>query len=91
MLPMSRRLERRPEALYPDLSELGVETALDGRQPAVRLSAAHPFARGFAAAGANLAGDILRLDDRPGEHETSLAVRTDYGLLPSRTLRHTVA
>ncbi|MGB6454841.1 MAG: transglutaminase domain-containing protein [Streptosporangiaceae bacterium] len=91
MLHMSRRLEHRPEVLYPDLSELGVETALDGHQPAVRLLAAHPFARGFATDGADLAGDILRLDDRPGEHATSLAVRTDYGLLPGTTLRYTVA
>jgi hypothetical protein len=91
MLHMSRRLEHRPEVLYPDLSELGVETALDGHQPAVRLTAAHPFARGFATAGIDIAGDIVRLDDRPGEHETSLAVRTDYGLLPGKTLRYTVA
>ncbi len=53
MLRVSGRLEHAPNALYPDLSELGVESALDGRQPALRLSAAHPFARGFAAAGAD--------------------------------------
>jgi hypothetical protein len=91
MLHMSRRLERRPEALYPDLSELGVESALDGQQAAVRLIPAHPFARGFAVGGADLAGDMLRLEDVPGEHEAPLAVRTDYGLLPGRTLRFTVA
>ena len=66
-------------------------SALDGQQAAVRLIPAHPFARGFAVGGADLAGDILRLEDGPGEHETSLAVRTDYGLLPGRTLRFTVA
>jgi hypothetical protein len=91
MLHTSRRLEHRPEVFYPDLSELGVETALDGNQPAVRLTAAHPFARGFAADGTDITGDILRLDDRQGEHETLLAVRTDYGLLPGKPLRYTLA
>lgn len=91
MLHMSRRLEHLPGALYPDLSGLGVETALDGDQPAVRLIPAHPFARGFAADGEHLAGDILRLNGRPGQHETSLAVRADYGLLPGKTLKYTLA
>ena len=91
MLPMSRRLERRPEALYPDLSELGVESALDDHEPALRLISAHPFARGFAADGADLAGDVLRLDATPGEHEVSIAARTDYGLLPGRMLRYETA
>lgn len=91
MLRTSRRLEHRPEALYPDLSELGVESALDDHRPALRLIAAHPFARGFAANGASLASDILRLEDTPGEHEVSIAVRTDYGLLPGRMLRYRVA
>jgi hypothetical protein len=91
MLDLSRRLEHRPDGLYPDLSELGIESALDDHQPALRLVAAHPFARGFTADGTDLDGDILRLDDTPGEHLTSLAVQTDYGLLPGRTLRYTVA
>jgi len=91
MLHTSRRLEHRPEALYPDLSELGVETALDDHRPALRLISAHPFARGFAADGASLASDILRLDDTPGEHEVSIAVRTDYGPLPGRMLRYRTA
>jgi hypothetical protein len=88
MLHMSRRLEHRPEALYPNLSDLAVESALDDHQPALRLISAHPFARGFAADGTDLAGDILRLDDTPGEHEVSIALRTDYGLLRGRTLRY---
>lgn len=91
MMSLSRRLEHRPEALYPDLSELGIEAVLDQHEPAVRLVAAHPFARGFTADGRDLAGDILRLDQTPGEHEVSLAVRTDYGALPGRALRYTVA
>jgi hypothetical protein len=90
MLSLSRRLEHHPDGLYPDLSELGIESALDGHQPALRLVAAHPFARGFAADGTHLAGDILHLDDTPGEHQTSLAVRTNYGLLPSRALGYAV-
>jgi hypothetical protein len=91
MLHLSRRLEHRPEALYPDLSELGVESALDDHRPVLRLASAHSFARGFAADGTDLTGATFPLQDAPGEHEASLAVRTDYGLLPARTLRYTVA
>jgi hypothetical protein len=87
----SGRIEHRPEALYPDLSEIGVQTALDGDRPALRLSAAHPYARGFVADGKRLAADILPLELRPGEHELTLSVRTDYGALPGKQLRYQVA
>lgn len=36
-LQASHRLEHHPGALYPDLSELGIETTLREGQPAVRL------------------------------------------------------
>ncbi len=90
MLRVSRRLEHAPGALCPDLSELAVESILDGHRAALRLSAANPFARGFAAADADLAGDLLRLDGAPGEHEICPAVRPDYSRLPGRTLRWTL-
>lgn len=88
---LSRRLEHGPEALYPDLSELGIESVLDDHQPAIRLFGAHPFARGFTADGTYLADDILRLEDAPGEHQVALAVRTNYCALTPRILRYTVA
>lgn len=90
-LQPSHRLERHPGALYPDLSELGIETALKDGQPAVRLITAHPFAHGFTADGTALESDVLVLDCTPGEHEHAVAARTDYGLLRSRTLRYAVA
>ncbi len=89
-LAMSGRLEHRPDALYPDLSGIGVETALDGDQPALRLSAAHPYARGFTAAGEPLTDGLLPLPLSPGDHELELAVRTDYGVLPGKPLCYRV-
>lgn len=90
-MQLSPRLEHDPGVLYPDLSELGIETVLEADQPAVRLLTAHPFARGFTVDGAELAADILRLNCSPGQHEHALAVRTDYGSLRSWALRYTVA
>jgi hypothetical protein len=90
MMSLSGRLEHRPEALYPDLSEVGVETVLDDHRPAVRLVAAHPFARGFAVNGTSLDGAVLRLDGAAGQHEHAVAVRTEYGTLTARNLRYTV-
>ena len=86
MLATSRRLEHEPEALYPDLSEIGVETALDGDKPAVRLLAAHPYAAGFTVDGHELPSDIMPLDLETGDHELALAVRTSYGTMPARKL-----
>ncbi|HEY2506563.1 MAG TPA: transglutaminase domain-containing protein [Streptosporangiaceae bacterium] len=90
-MQLSQRLEHHPDALYPDLSELGVETALLDGQPAVRLVSGHPFARGFAADGTELDSDMLVLNCTPGEHEHALQARTDYGTLRSRMLRYVVA
>ncbi len=87
-LVTSGRLEHRPGPLYPDLSGIGVQAALDpDGGPALRLTAAHPFARGFCADGRPLDTDILALDCSPGEHAVTLAVRTDYGTLPGLPLR----
>ncbi|MGC8487462.1 MAG: transglutaminase domain-containing protein [Clostridia bacterium] len=86
----SRQLEHEPDALYPDLSEIGVETALDGGQPALRLSAAHPYASGFAAAGTELSGDVYPIIMTAGEHAVELAVRTPYGTLAGKMLRYRV-
>ena len=86
----AKRVEHRPDALYPDLSELGIETLLRGDQPAVRLITAHPFARGFTTDGARLESDTFTLDSTPGTHEHALAARTDYGTLHSQALRYTV-
>jgi Transglutaminase-like superfamily len=85
------RLEHGPEAFYPDLSELGVQAALDddGR-PALRLSTAHPYATGFAIDQAPLNCELLVLDTAPGDHEYELAVRTRYGILAGHTLRYRV-
>jgi hypothetical protein len=87
-LATSGRLEHGPDALYPDLSQLGVETAVDGELPALRLTAAHPFARGFTADGKPLPADLLPLNRGPGEHELTLAAQTDYGTLPGQPLRY---
>jgi hypothetical protein len=86
----SRRLERRPDALYPDLSQIGVETAVAAGRPALRLSCAHPYARGFAADGDALPGDVVALDLSPGKHVMQLSVRTDYGLLAGQRLSYQV-
>jgi hypothetical protein len=91
MLASSKRLEHRPDAFYPDLSELGVQTVLDGDSPALQLAAAHPYARGFAADGRPLPADILPLDLAAGDHAVELAVRTDYGMLAGKKLRYRVA
>jgi hypothetical protein len=90
-LQSSNRLEHRPDAFYPDLSELGVQTVLDGGSPALQLTAAHPFARGFAVDGQPLPADALPLDLAAGDHAVELAVRTDYGLLSGKQLRYSVA
>lgn len=90
-MQLSQRLEHRPDALYPDLSEIGIETVLHDGQPAVRLITAHPFVRGFTVDGTDLEADTLTLDCTAGEHEHALAARTDYGVLLSRPLRYTVA
>jgi len=87
-LIVSTRLEHGPDAFYPDLSELGVATALDGGRPALRLFTAHPCATGFAVDGAGLDGDLLVLDTSPGDHEHQLAVRTGYGTLAGHPLRY---
>lgn len=87
-LATSGRLEHRPGALYPDLSEIAVQAALDGDRPALQLTAAHPYANGFAADGEPLLDDLLVLDLTPGERVLQLAVRTAYGVLDSRTLRY---
>ncbi len=89
-LATSGRLEHRPDSLYPDLSQLSVETALDGEQPALRLASAHPYARGFTADGKPLASDLLPLDRGPGDHELMLAARTGYAALPGKPLRYRV-
>lgn len=90
-LAISGRLEHRPDALYPDLSEIAVQTALDGNRPALRLTAVHPYAKGFTAGDEPLAGDLLVLDLAPGVHQLQLAVRTMYGDLVGRPLRYRVA
>jgi Transglutaminase-like superfamily len=89
-LAISRRLEYSAERFYPDLSEIGVQTALAGDQPALRLTAAHPYARGFLADCGPLPDDLLPLDQSPGDHEVMLAVRTDYGALAGRPLRYRI-
>jgi hypothetical protein len=90
-LATSNRLDRQPDSFYPDLSELGVQTILDGNRPALQLTAAHPYAQGFAVDGQPLLADILALDLPPGVHDLTLAVRTDYGTLPGRHLRYRIA
>lgn len=87
-LATSARLEHDPGSLYPELSQLGVQTELDGSSPALRLYTAHPYATGFAVDGTEIGGDLLRLDTSPGDHEHQLAVRTRYGILASRALRY---
>jgi hypothetical protein len=86
----SNRLEHRPDALYPDLSQLSVQTALDGERPALRLATAHPYARDFSADGNPLPAAVLPLDQAPGDHEVMLAARTGYGALPGKRLRYRV-
>jgi hypothetical protein len=67
-----------------------VQTVLDGARPALRLTAAHPYARGFLVDGDPLPGDLLTLDQSPGDHVLTLAVRADYGALPGKPLRYQV-
>jgi hypothetical protein len=86
----SGRLEHQPEALYPDLAQVGVQTVLDDGRPALRLTAAHPYAEGFCADGAELPDGILHLDLTPGQHEQEIAARTRYATLPGRPLRYRV-
>ncbi len=86
----SRRLEQDPVALYPDLSAIGVETALSEDQPALRLATYHPYSTAFLANSQRLDGDLYPLDMRPGEHQVELAVATPYGSLSGKTLRYRV-
>lgn len=87
------RLERRPDALYPDLSELAIGTALVDGRPAVRPAAAHPFAEGFTVRFGGrdhpLPPDAPAwvLPDTPGKHLAEIAVRTRYATLVGRRLR----
>ena len=90
MMVTSGQLRTSPDALYPDLTQIGLQTALDGDLPALRLVSAHPYCRGFAADGASLEGDVVRLDQAPGDHAVMLAARTDYGTLPGHLLRYRV-
>jgi hypothetical protein len=84
---VSTRLEHGPDVFYPDLSQLGVASALaDGGRPALRLSTAHPYATGFAVDGAELDCDLLVLDATVGDHEHEVAVRTGYGILAGHPL-----
>ena len=91
MMVTSGPVRACPDALYPDLTELGVQTTLDGDLPALRLTSAHPYCRGFAADVKPLDCDALRLDQSAGDHEVELAVRTDYGTLRGHSLRYRVA
>lgn len=86
----SKRLDRDPAALYPDLAEIGVETAVWDGQPALRLCTNHPYRTGFLANDQRLDGDLYPLDMRLGEHQVELAVATPYGRLPAQTLRYRV-
>ncbi|MGN6792985.1 MAG: transglutaminase domain-containing protein [Streptosporangiaceae bacterium] len=90
MMATSGPLRASPDALYPDLTQIGVQTALDGDLPALRLASAHPYCSGFAADGQSLASDVVRLDQAAGDHELVLAARTDYGTLPGHVLRYRV-
>ncbi len=83
----SRRLEQDPAALYPDLTEIGVETALWEDRSALILATNHPYTTGFLADAQPLDGDLYPLDLRTGEHQVALAVATPYGSLPAKTLR----
>lgn len=84
------RIENERRTGHP-AAMLGLPSASQDGQPAVRLVSAHPFARGFTADGTELESDLLVLDCTPGEHEHALAARTDYGVLRSRTLGYLVA
>ena len=86
----SRTLEQDSAALYPDLTEIGVETALWENQPALRLATHHPYHTGFVADAQRLDGNVYPLDAHPGEHRVALAVATPYGTLPGKTLRYRV-
>jgi hypothetical protein len=86
----THRLEYDPSPLYPDLSEMGVETAVEAGQPALRLLTAHPYHAGFVANGRKLDADVYPLDLTPGEHVIELAVATAYGVLPGKRLRYVI-
>lgn len=95
-LIVTDRLEHRPDAVYPDLSEVGMGMTLVDGKPAVRLSTPHPYPRGFVAIEDGLQHELIPHDpvwalrDTPGAHETELSVRTAYGRLPGRPLRYIV-
>lgn len=90
-LVTSGPLRRSPGVLYPDLSEIGVRTALDGDRAALRLASAHPYCRGFAVDGQRADGDVVPLDQGAGEHEMVLATVTDYGALADHVVRYQVS
>jgi transglutaminase superfamily protein len=89
-LVTSGPLRRSPDRLYPDLAEIGVRTALDGDRAALRLSSAHPYCRGFTVDGQPVSGDVVPLDQGPGDHEMVLATMTDYGALAGHLVRYQV-
>jgi hypothetical protein len=95
-LLVTDRLERGPEPLYPDLSEVGIGVALLDGEPAVRLFTPHPHARGFVVVEDGVQREIALQDpvwplpQAPGEHVVEVSVRTAYGRLAARPLRYAV-
>lgn len=89
-LATTGRLEHDPAALYPDLSQIGIETALIGDQPALRLLTIHPYATGFFVNDHPGDADTLLLELEPGEHEAAIAVRSPYAHLQPKQLRYRI-
>ncbi len=89
-LVTSNALVHGPAPLYPNLAEVGVETAVAGGAPALRLSAAHPYRAGFVAGGVPLPDDTYVLEMTKGAHEIDLAVVTSYGALAAQRLSYQV-
>lgn len=79
------RVERSPDALYPDLNQIAVRSALVDGRPALRFESPHPYSCGFARDGKLLDGDILFLDEGP--QEALVSAVTPYGQLSAQRVR----
>lgn len=81
---------------YPDLSQWSVGVTERSDAPALTFDSPHPYAVEFVATldtrqwTIPIGGDWTVITDKPGSHELSVATRTRYGVLESRTVAYTV-
>ena len=87
---LTTRLEREPQRLYPDLSEVDTGVALLDGALALHFKAAHPFVTGFAVDGVACDG-LWAIDATPGQHEITVRAVARYGPLRPHRVSYQVS